>query len=113
MRYGERIPDEKTARQRDAEIALGARSRHQAEAEVRKVDSERLAATIADFIEWRHLRLLDPADGRGLERLDVGLLYTRALMLVLDAGEAKRHHARREAEEPRAVRQPKGSCGSV
>ena len=42
-----------TPRRREAEIALGARSRHKAEAELKLVDSARLAAAITEFIEWR------------------------------------------------------------
>ena len=42
-----------TPRQREAETALGARSRHKAEAELKLVDSARLAAAITEFIAWR------------------------------------------------------------
>ena len=42
-----------TAHQREAEIALGARSRHKAEEERRLVDPARLEETITEFIEWR------------------------------------------------------------
>ena len=42
-----------TPRRRETEIALGARSRHKAEAELKLVDSARLAAAITEFIEWR------------------------------------------------------------
>lgn len=38
---------------REAEIALGAESREQAEAELKNVGAERLAAALTDFIEWR------------------------------------------------------------
>ncbi len=36
-----------------AEIALGVESREQAEAELKNVGAERLAATLTEFIEWR------------------------------------------------------------
>jgi hypothetical protein len=42
-----------TPRRREAEIALGARSRHKAEAERKLVDSARFDAAITEFIEWR------------------------------------------------------------
>ena len=42
-----------TTRRREAEIALGARSRHRAEAELKLVDSARFAKAITEFIEWR------------------------------------------------------------
>lgn len=42
-----------TTRHREAEIALGARSRHQAEAERKLVDPARFDAAITEFIEWR------------------------------------------------------------
>ena len=42
-----------TTRRREAEIALGARSRHKAEAELKLVDSARLAKAITEFIDWR------------------------------------------------------------
>ena len=42
-----------TPRHREAEIALGARSRHKAEAELKLVDSARFGAAITEFIEWR------------------------------------------------------------
>jgi hypothetical protein len=42
-----------TPRHREAEIALGARSRHKAEAELKLVDSARFAGAITEFIEWR------------------------------------------------------------
>ena len=42
-----------TTRHREAEIALGARSRHKAEAELRLVDPARFGAAITEFIEWR------------------------------------------------------------
>ena len=42
-----------TPRRREAEIALGARSRHKAEAERKLVDSARFGAAITEFIEWR------------------------------------------------------------
>jgi hypothetical protein len=42
-----------TPRRREAEIALGARSRHKAEAELKLVDSARFGAAITEFIEWR------------------------------------------------------------
>jgi hypothetical protein len=38
---------------RESEVALGARSRHQAEGERRRVAADRLATAIDDFIEWR------------------------------------------------------------
>jgi hypothetical protein len=38
---------------REAEIALGTESREQAEAELKNVGAERLAATLTEFIEWR------------------------------------------------------------
>jgi hypothetical protein len=41
-----------TTRHREAEIALGARSRHKAEAELQLVDSARFAAAMTEFIEW-------------------------------------------------------------
>jgi hypothetical protein len=41
-----------TPRHREAEIALGARSRHKAEAERKLVDSARFDAAVTDFIEW-------------------------------------------------------------
>ena len=37
----------------EAEIALGARSRHQAETERKCVSADRLAIAITEFIEWR------------------------------------------------------------
>src|ERR1017187_7813988 len=56
-----------TRLRREAEIALGARSRHKAEAELRLVDSGRLAAAITEFIEWRTfaywVRLVVEIDG--------------------------------------------------
>lgn len=56
-----------TTRRREAEIALGARSRHKAEAELQLVDSARLAAAITEFIEWRTfaywVRLVVEIDG--------------------------------------------------
>ena len=42
-----------TPRRREAEIALGARSRHKAEAELKVIDSARFSASITEFIEWR------------------------------------------------------------
>src|ERR1039457_3773994 len=42
-----------TTRHREAEIALGARSRHKAEAELKVIDSARFSASITEFIEWR------------------------------------------------------------
>jgi hypothetical protein len=42
-----------TTRHREAEIALGARSRHKAEAELKLVDSARFGAAITEFIEWQ------------------------------------------------------------
>src|ERR1035438_5132059 len=42
-----------TPRRREAEIALGARSRHKAEAELKLVDSARFSAAITEFIAWR------------------------------------------------------------
>ena len=42
-----------TPRRREAEIALGARSRHKAEAELKLVDSARFGAAITEFIEWQ------------------------------------------------------------
>jgi hypothetical protein len=42
-----------TPRHREAEIALGARSRHKAEAELKLVDSARFGAAITEFIAWR------------------------------------------------------------
>lgn len=42
-----------TTRHREVEIALGARSRHQAEMELKLVDPARLATAITEFIEWR------------------------------------------------------------
>src|ERR1700674_872567 len=39
-----------TTRRREAEIALGARSRHRAEAELKLVDSARFAKAITEFI---------------------------------------------------------------
>ena len=42
-----------TNRRREAEIALGARSRHKAEAELKLVDSARFSAAITEFIAWR------------------------------------------------------------
>src|SRR5512132_597072 len=48
-------------------MARGVRSRHHAEAEVKNVDSTRLAATITQFIEWRAfaywIRLIVEAEG--------------------------------------------------
>jgi hypothetical protein len=38
---------------REAEIALSTESREQAEAELKNVAAERLAATLTEFIEWR------------------------------------------------------------
>jgi hypothetical protein len=38
---------------REAEIALGTESREHAEAELKNVGAERLAATLTEFIEWR------------------------------------------------------------
>jgi hypothetical protein len=56
-----------TTRHREAEIALGARSRHKAEAELKLVDSARFATTITEFIEWRTfaywVRLVVEIDG--------------------------------------------------
>src|ERR1017187_5672626 len=42
-----------TPRRGEAEIALGARSRHKAEAELKLVDSARLGIALTEFIEWR------------------------------------------------------------
>ena len=42
-----------TPRRREAELALGARSRHKAEAELKLVDFTRFGAAITEFIEWR------------------------------------------------------------
>src|ERR1035438_3632196 len=42
-----------TPRRREAEIALGARSRHKAEAELKLVDSARFGGAITEFIAWR------------------------------------------------------------
>ena len=42
-----------STRQREAEIALGTRSRHQAEAERKLVEPARLDSAITEFIEWR------------------------------------------------------------
>lgn len=42
-----------TTRHREAEIALGARSRHRAEAELKLVDPTRFGAAVTEFIEWR------------------------------------------------------------
>jgi hypothetical protein len=56
-----------TTRRREAEIALGARSRHKAEAELKLVDSARFAKAITEFIEWRTfaywVRLVVEIDG--------------------------------------------------
>src|ERR1017187_4700210 len=56
-----------TPRRREAEIALGARSRHKAEAELKLVDSARFGAAITEFIEWRTfaywVRLVVEIDG--------------------------------------------------
>jgi hypothetical protein len=56
-----------TPRRREAEIALGARSRHKAEAELKLVDSARFATAITEFIEWRTfaywVRLVVEIDG--------------------------------------------------
>jgi hypothetical protein len=38
---------------REAEIALGVKSRDQAEAERKNVTADRLAVTVTEFIEWR------------------------------------------------------------
>ena len=43
----------KTDHLREAEVALGARSRHQAEGERGRVGADRLASAINEFIEWR------------------------------------------------------------
>jgi hypothetical protein len=42
-----------TSRHREVEVALGARSRHKAEAELKLVDSAQFATAITEFIEWR------------------------------------------------------------
>lgn len=42
-----------TTRHREAETALGARSRHKAEAELKLVDPARFSAAMTEFIEWR------------------------------------------------------------
>ena len=42
-----------TARHREGEIALGAWSRHKAQAELKLVDPARLSTTMTEFIEWR------------------------------------------------------------
>ena len=56
-----------TTRHGEAEIALGARSRHKAEAELKLVDSARFAITMTEFIEWRTfaywVRLVVEIDG--------------------------------------------------
>ena len=43
----------KASQFQEAEIALGARSRHKAEAESKCVSADRLAMAIDEFIEWR------------------------------------------------------------
>jgi hypothetical protein len=61
----------------DAEIALAARSRHQAEAERNNVSPERLAAAITVFIEWRSfaywIRLLSDSEGTASARVEGAL----------------------------------------
>jgi len=56
-----------TPRHRESEIALGSRSRHKAEAELKLVDSARFGAAITEFIEWRTfaywVRLVDEVEG--------------------------------------------------
>jgi hypothetical protein len=53
----------------EAEIALGARSRHKAEAERKCVSADRLDMAIAEFIEWRTfaywVRLVADRRGKG------------------------------------------------
>jgi hypothetical protein len=43
----------KTSQLRDAEAALGAKSRRIAEAQLKNVGPDRLSQTISDYIEWR------------------------------------------------------------
>jgi hypothetical protein len=61
----------------DAEIALAARSRHQAEAERKNVSPERLAATVNVFIEWRSfaywVRLVADKEGSASARVQRAL----------------------------------------
>src|SRR5438128_1100283 len=64
-------------RLREAEIALGARSRHKAEIERKNVGAERLAAAITDFIEWRTfaywIRLIVEKEGLVNSRIEATL----------------------------------------
>jgi hypothetical protein len=61
----------------DAEVALAVRSRRQAEAERSRVTSDRLAATITTFIEWRAfaywIRLLAEREGSSSPRVQRAL----------------------------------------
>jgi hypothetical protein len=57
----------KTSQLREAEAALGEKSRRLAEAQLKNVDAGRLAQTITDYIEWRTfaywVRLVVETDG--------------------------------------------------
>ena len=58
----------KTSQLREAEAALGAKSQRLAEAQLKNVDSDRLAQTITDYIDWRTfaywVRLVVETEGR-------------------------------------------------
>jgi hypothetical protein len=83
-----------------AEIALGARSRHQAEAQIKLVNPQRLAATITDFIEWRAfaywVRLI--VESEGCISCEMQLLLRERCPGFLEAAAAYRQSHHREEE---------------
>jgi len=84
-----------TPRHREAEIALGARSRHKAEAERKLVDSARFDAAITEFIEWRTfaywIRLVFEIDG-GISTKMQSLLDERCPGFLADLAAYREAH---------------------
>jgi hypothetical protein len=84
-----------TSRLREAEAALGAKSQRLAEEQLKHVDSERLAQTITEYIEWRTfaywVRLLVEADGSISEEIK-GILEQRCPGFLEYADNHRRTH---------------------
>ena len=84
-----------TTRHREAEIALGARSRHKAEAERKLVDSARFDAAITEFIEWRTfaywVRLVVEIDG-GISSKMHAILEERCPGIIADLNAYRESH---------------------
>ena len=87
----------KTDHLHEAEIAIGARSRHQAEAETKNVGANRLATGITEFIEWRAfsywLRLIVETQGFVSEPL-IAVLQERCPAFLEYATAYARQHPR-------------------